>query len=192
VRDDGPVEVRSYAASDLPADLRARVVALQNEAWPSESGTSHDPALRPVSMVLIDGGDVVAALDVLSKDLRHGGRRYRASGLSAVVTRPDVRRRGHGGRLVTAAKSAIAASGADVGLFTCDRPLREFYESAGWEFLPGTVVVGGTRSAPFPSDQDGFDKVTMAAFFSAVALRYRADFENCRIELYPGDIDKLW
>ncbi|MCZ0971746.1 hypothetical protein O1L55_10350 [Streptomyces albulus] len=53
-----------------------------------------------------------------------------------------------------------------MGLFTCDRPLRAFYESAGWHHLPGTVLVGGTPQAPFPSDRPGFDKVTMADFFS--------------------------
>ena len=71
------------------------------------------------------------------------------------------------GGLVVAAREAIAASGADVGIFTCDRPLAPFYESAGWTVLPGTVLVGGTAEEPFPSDQ--WDKVTLARFFSARA-----------------------
>lgn len=168
------------------------MLALHDEEWPSEGGSGHDPALRPMSMLLIDGDVVLASLDILSKELDHAGRRYRASGLSAVVTRRDVRGRGHGHRLVTAATATMTGSDIDLGLFTCDRALRPFYESAGWELLAGTVVVGGTASAPFPSDQPGFDKVTMARFFSAVAREHRADFEDCRIELYPGDIDRLW
>jgi hypothetical protein len=65
-----------------------------------------------------------------------------------------------------------------------------FYEGAGWEYLPGTVLVGGTSHDPFPSDR--FDKVTMASFFSAKANHARERFVEARVELFPGDIDKLW
>lgn len=188
------MQVLSFPEAETPAALRAQVIALLDDEWPSEGETSgHDPALRPLSMLLVDdGGDVLASLDILSKDLEHAGHRYRASGLSAVVTRRDARGRGHGSRLVAAATATIASSGVDLGLFTCDRPLRDFYAAAGWELLPGTVLVGGTPVAPFPSDQPGFDKVTMAEFFSPAAQRRRTDFEHARIELYPGDIDRLW
>ena len=57
---------------------------------------------------------------------------------------------------------------------------------------PGAVLIGGTRGCPFPSDQPGFDKVTMAAFFSVEAQRHRSSFQHSRIELFPGGIDKLW
>lgn len=84
----------------------------------------------------------------------------------------------------------IAASGADLGIFTCDRPLRGFYEGAGWQVLPGSVLIGGTPEAPLPSDL--FDKVTLAAFFTDHPRRHAKDFDCSRIELYPGDIDRLW
>jgi aminoglycoside 2'-N-acetyltransferase I len=186
------VEVVCFPEADTPAELRGQVLALQAEAWPGDGSTGHDPQLHPVSMLLVDEGDVVAALDILSKELDHAGERYLAAGLSTVVTRRDARRHGHGRHLVETARDAIARDGFDLGLFTCDRELRGFYESAGWELLPDTVVVGGTPSAPFPSDQAGFDKVTMAAFFSTAAHEHRATFDRARIELYPGDIDKLW
>jgi hypothetical protein len=46
------------AEADVPAALRARVWALQQQAWPGDEpdpGLSHDPALRPWSMLLLDG-----------------------------------------------------------------------------------------------------------------------------------------
>ncbi|MEU5189387.1 GNAT family N-acetyltransferase [Streptomyces klenkii] len=179
--------------AETPPELRAAAEALREQAWPG--GGPHDPALRPVAMLLVapDGG-VRAALDILSKEIVHGGRTYRASGLSAVVTDTAHRGKGYGRRLVAAAREVIAASGTDVGLFTCDRPLQPFYESAGWRLLPGTALIGGTPRNPFPSDQPGFDKVTMGAFFTA---RARADadagaFEQSRIGLYPGETDRLW
>ncbi len=185
----------------VPRVLRVQVLALQDLAWPPADGErhepkeaqGHDPALRPLSMLLVDdAGTVVSALDILTKDLLHAGRRFTAAGLSTVVTRPSVRGRGHGGRLVTAARTTMRARGADVGLFTCDRPLQRFYERAGWEVLPGTVLVGGTPASPFPSDRPGIEKVTLGAFFTAVARHARPSFAHARIPLHPGTIDKLW
>ena len=93
---------------------------------------------------------------------------------------------------VAAARQMMILRGLDLGLFTCDRTLQAFYESAGWHLLPGTVLIGGTPIAPFPSDQPGLDKVTMGDFFSPAARREQASFYHARIELYPGEIDKLW
>ena len=189
----------SFPEAATPPGLRGQVLALQHQAWPpadaaagSSSTLTHDPALRPRSMLLVEGGRVLAALDILSKEIVHAGRRYRAGGLSTVVTRREARGRGHGRHLVAAARQAMAAKHLDLGLFTCDRPLQGFYEGAGWQLLPGAVLIGGTRSCPFPSDQPGFDKVTMAAFFSAEAQRHQSSFQHSRVELYAGEIYKLW
>jgi hypothetical protein len=54
------------------------------------------------------------------------------------------------------------------------------------------VLIGGTAQAPFPSDRPGFDKVTMADFFSPAGRQARPAFPHSRIELHPGEIDKLW
>lgn len=200
VRDDQRVQILSFPEAATPGDLRVQVRQIQEQTWPSSpvqdaavgTGPVHDPALRPLSMLLVDEGSVLCALDILFKDIVHAGRRLHAGGLSTVVTRRNVRGPGHGRRLVTAARTEMSARGLDLGLFTCDRPLRAFYERAGWRVLPGTVLVGGTRQDPFPSDQSGFDKVTMSDFFSAGARQVRASFHHSRIGLYPGEIDKLW
>ncbi len=141
-------------------------------------------------MLLIDGEHVLAALDILSKEIVHRGERYAASGLSTVVTDESVRRKGYGRHLVEAAHERIAKSGADLGIFTCDTSLEAFYERAGWQVLPGTVLIGGTPDSPVPSDQ--FEKVTMGSFFTRRAKRHRREFVGSRIDLYPGEIDKLW
>ncbi|MGW2157770.1 GNAT family N-acetyltransferase [Nonomuraea sp. NPDC001699] len=191
--------IRSFPEPDIPLELLAQLRDLQREAWPGHSfpapdggGPSHDPALAPRSMILLDGDTVVAALDILSKPLTHAGHRFRAAGLSTVVTRKAARGRGHGRHLVTAAHEAIADAGFDLALFTCDRPLQGFYESAGWSAIPGAVLVGGTPQAPFPSDQPGFDKVTMGDFLSSEGRARRLSFHHARIDLHPGEIDRLW
>jgi aminoglycoside 2'-N-acetyltransferase I len=188
------VRVLSFPQHEVPAALRAQVVALRDQAWPrgpGESSTGHDPALRPVTMLLVDdAGIVVACLAVLSKELGHDGRRFAAGGLSAVVTDRSHRNRGHGRRLVSAARDQLAAGGADLGIFSCDRALAGFYRRAGWRVLPGTVLVGGTPENPFPSDQ--FDKVVLAELFTDHARSHADAFEHARIGLYPGEIDRLW
>ena len=192
---DAEPAILVHPQDELTGALLEQIRALDEQAWPGFRETTdpaprHDPELRPVSMALVAAGRVLAALDILSKEIEHAGERYAASGLSTVVTDEAVRGRGHGRRLVSAAREAIEASGADLGIFTCDRPLGPFYESAGWTIVPGAVLVGGTPEAPFPSDQ--WDKVTLAAFFSAKARRGAPSFANSRIGLYPGAIDKLW
>ncbi|MFE5586087.1 GNAT family N-acetyltransferase [Kitasatospora sp. NPDC056531] len=193
------MQILSFPEVATPADLRVQVREIQEQAWPSErvsdvpaGATTHDPALRPLSMLLADEGTVLAALDILFKGIVHAGRRFSAGGLSAVVTSKQARGRGYGRQLVTAARETMAAQGLDLGLFTCDRPLQAFYESAGWRVLPGAVLIGGTPQDPFPSDQPGFDKVTMADFFSTTGRQAQASFRHSRIRLYPGEIDKLW
>ncbi|MFI6767928.1 GNAT family N-acetyltransferase [Streptomyces sp. NPDC050355] len=212
------VQLLTFPEAATPPELRRQIHALHDEAWPpaddpaeprtdaSTTATAdddqphHDPALHPVAMLLVDNGTVLAALDILSKPIVHAGHHYRAGGLSAVVTRRAARGQGHGRHLVAAAHKAMTGSDLgldldldlDLGIFTCDRPLQHFYESAGWHALPGTVLLGGTPQAPFPSDQPGFDKVTMADFFSPAARRDRTAFHHTRLALYPGDIDRLW
>lgn len=186
--------VLSFAQHAVPPALQAQVVALHDQAWPRGAGaaaTGHDPALQPVMMLLVDDRELVlASLAILSKELFHHGRCYAASGLSAVVTDRSHRNRGYGHRLVTAARERIAASGADLGIFSCDRALATFYRRAGWHILPGTVLIGGTAEHPFPSDR--FDKVVLAGLFTDHAREHAASFAHARIELYPGEIDKLW
>ncbi|MGH3495719.1 MAG: GNAT family N-acetyltransferase [Sciscionella sp.] len=187
------MHVESYPDALVADDLREQALALQDQAWPPDPDdvpTGHDPALNPVAVLLIEDGRVVACLDILSKQFNHAGQNYQASGISAMVTDTALRRQGYGHRLVVEARALIERGGADLGIFTCDRPLAGFYERAGWSVLPGTVLIGGTPDEPFPSDR--FDKVTLATFFTERAHHNADHFKGARIALYPGDIDKLW
>ncbi|MFG2875981.1 GNAT family N-acetyltransferase [Streptomyces sp. NPDC048337] len=167
--------VLGFAEAEVPEGLARQVARLEDAAWPGAS-PGHDPALAPRALLLVDGADRVAAsLALLYKEIPLAGRTYRAAGLSAVVTRPESRGQGLGGRLVAAARAALAADPAvDLALFSCDRPLAPFYEAAGFEQLPGTVLVGGTPEQPLATDGPGFDKAVMGAFFTDAPDRDRA------------------
>ncbi|MGW6686681.1 GNAT family N-acetyltransferase [Streptomyces sp. NPDC054961] len=202
--------LRTEIHEALPAGLAAQVAALEEEAWPG-AAAGHDPALAPKTVVLLDGsGNVTASLALLYKPVRcEDGRTYRAAGLSGVVTRAGLRGRGHGARLVAAARAALAADPAvDLALFSCDRALAPFYEAAGFEVLPGTVLVGGTPADPLATDAPGFDKLVLAAFFTTDGGDggsggdggngegrtdgVRAAFTGVRVPLHPGTVDRLW
>ncbi|MFJ6049398.1 GNAT family N-acetyltransferase [Streptomyces sp. NPDC092307] len=187
------MRVVAFAEADVPEASARQVAALEAMAWPG-STPGHDPALRPRTMLLVDGsGTVAAALSLLYKPIPLAGRTYRAAGLSSVVALPELRGRGLGGRLVAAARAELAADPAvDLALFSCDRPLAAFYEAAGFEVLPGTVLVGGTPEDPLATDEEGFDKVVQAAFFTDDPGRDRAAFTGVRVPLHPGNTDRLW
>ncbi|MEU9256085.1 GNAT family N-acetyltransferase [Streptomyces sp. NPDC048270] len=189
----GALRVAGFAEAAVPPALARQVAALEAAAWPGSS-PGHDPALAPRALLLTAGdGTVAAALTLLYKEIEVAGRTYRAAGLSGVVTRPELRGRGLGGRLVAAARAELAADPAvDLALFSCDRPLSAFYRAAGFPPLPGTVLVGGTPGEPLATDGPGFDKVVPAAFFTAEPDRDRAAFTGIRVPLYPGSTDRLW
>ncbi|MET9607128.1 GNAT family N-acetyltransferase [Streptomyces sp. NPDC006512] len=183
----------SYAQAELPEALADRIAALEATAWPG-AAPGHDPALDPRALLLVDAaGTVGASLALLYKEVPVAGRTCRAAGLSSVVTRPELRGRGLGGRLVDAARMALAADPAvDLALFSCDRPLAPFYEGAGFGCLPGTVLVGGTPAEPLATDAPGFDKAVLAAFFTPDPEADRAALTGVRVPLHPGDVDRLW
>ena len=151
------MEILRFPEAEVPKKLRDQVVALQDQAWPPDdaaaegAGPIHDPALLPISLLLLDGDRVVSTLDILSKELVHAGARLRASGVSTMVTDEAERGKGLGSILAAAAKDEMGAGGADLGVFTCDTPLRGFYARAGFAVLPGSVLVGGTPEDPFPA-----------------------------------------
>ncbi|MFI5826082.1 GNAT family N-acetyltransferase [Streptomyces sp. NPDC051578] len=177
------------------AGQRARAGGGQRARAGGGAGPVADEAAKQPAGVVAGqrAGVVGACLTLLRKEIRLAGATYRAAGLSAVVTRPELRGRGLGGRLVTAARELLAADPeVDVALFSCDRELTPFYEAAGFERLPGTVLLGGTRADPLPSDRPGFDKSVLAAFFTPDPAATRAVFTAARIPLYPGPVDRLW
>jgi predicted GNAT family N-acyltransferase len=191
------VRVLEFPDGSLPDVLRVQVDQLRDAAWPGEPATQppperlHDPALAATILLLVDADRVVAALSILRKRLWHRGQSFAAGGLSAVTTDHDLRRRGYGHKLVTAAHDRMVTE-LDLGLFTCDHQLQSFYERTGWSRLPGVVLVGGVPSAPFRSDQPAFAKVTMGDFFSERGRACRHLFVDCDVELYPGETDRLW
>ena len=63
------MEIVSFPETATPRGLRAQVLTLQRQEWPG-AAPGHDPALKPLSMLLVDKGVVLAALDFFSAAAR--------------------------------------------------------------------------------------------------------------------------
>lgn len=185
-----------YPQGELSLPLKAQVIALLDTERPSAltiaerlSQPLHDPNRHPLDLLLMEGDIVVSYLAIPSTIISLAGYTYKASGLSGVITHPLNRHRGYGRQLVTAARDLIAASDADIGVFTSDPPLVSFYVGCGWTLMGDTSIVGGTRERPFPADELG--KRTLMGFFSAQAKQHRRDFVGASLHLGLREGD-LW
>jgi GNAT superfamily N-acetyltransferase len=177
------VELVSYAGEELPAALKCQVLWFQRiastEGFVGENRLRdwiHHPGQHPTHFVLVDDGVLISYTGVLWKDLEHAGEVYKTYGLSGVLTYPAFRRQGYGSRVVSAATAHIRESDADVGLFTCAQRLKSFYAASGWIPMEGVVLLGGPRSAPYPSED-----LTMMGFFSEKGKRGRSAFASMPI-----------
>lgn len=189
------MELLVFPQDEVPPPLKTQVLMILEHPWPSGRTVEerltkplHDPRSSPVCMLLVEEREVLSYLAVSTRAIEHAAVRYLASGLGSVATHPDHLRRGHGARLVSAAKARIEASDADFGIFTCDPPLVPFYTGQGWTWMPSTVVIGGTRAQPFRAD--GLGKHTLMTFCSDQARAHQGDFENADVylDLREGDL----
>lgn len=183
-------ELVKFADDQLPADLRSQILSLHRAQWPDGyvgELQGRDWIQRswfhPSHFALVEDGVVISYTGVVWKHLTHADEMYKTYGLSGVVTHPAFRRQGHGRRIVDAATDAIRRTDADIGLFTCAPEHQEFYAASGWLPMAGTVLFGGPRSAPYPSDER-----TMMGFFSEKGKRGRTAFASVPISFD----DDLW
>lgn len=175
--------------ADASESLRREIGHLQELAYgPTDSGEEtssqllHDLALDPQSFVLRQDGRMLSYAGVVTTTIRHDGVEYRASGLSCVATDPDYARQGNASRVVSAATDDIAASGVDLGVFTCAPALVRLYATAGnWEPTPGVVLIGSRDPVALTSTSLGV--VVLMRLFSKRAIANAAALREGTIDL---------
>ena len=178
--------VMSYdSAAAIPLPLEAQIRGLLHAEWP---GTDEDtvssliaPELHPVHFVLAEGNQVVSYTRTIWATVFHRGQGLKLYGLGDVVTRPEQRQIGYGGRLVEEATSHIRRDEeADAAVLLTEPTLEQFYRRYGWEQVAGLRVATGdsqgTAVAPF----------AMMLFISPRARAARDLFADDPLVL-PGD-----
>lgn len=183
-------ELLTCAGEALPPDLKCQVLSFQRIQWPGGfAGVNrlrdwiHHAEQHPTHFVLVENGVLISYAGVLWKYLEHAGEVHKTYGLSGVLTYPAFGRQGYGSRVVTAATAHIRESDADVGLFTCDAHLKDFYSAIGWIPMARAVLLGGPRSAPHLNEE-----LVMMGFFSKKGKRGRSAFASMPIYFD----DDLW
>ena len=154
-----PRVVRYDSASAMPLPVEAQIRGLLHAEWPGPDEDAVSPLiapeLHPVHFVLADGNQVVSYTRTIWATVAHRGQRLKLYGLGDVVTRPEQRQMGYGGRLVEEATAHIRGDEeADAAVLLTEPALEQFYRRYGWEHVAGLRVATGdshqaTAMAPF-------------------------------------------
>ncbi len=185
-----------FLQEDCPTPLREQILVLLQREWPQVFEEVNgpipwpeNPDTQPTSFVLVKDDIVICHVALQWKYIQHAQQTYKVFGLSEVMTHPAYRHQGFGLQLVREASAFIENNEPDIGIFTCQPSLVAFYTQAGWEHMPNTNLIGGTRNKPFRSDSLGLS--TMIRFFSEKAQQNRLAFENTDVYLELGE-NMLW
>jgi GNAT superfamily N-acetyltransferase len=181
-------ELAVYNGTDcVPPEIARQIRALLSTTWPDgddepASGPFVDPALHPVSFVITNGERVLSYGRIIWAWVSRDGRILKIYGLGDVVTVPEWRRSGYGGRVVEAATAHIRSDlDADLAVLLTESGLEAWYGRRGWSHVPGMRVVtdeydGEHRANPF----------AMVLLLSAAMRSARAELSKCTLVL-PGD-----
>lgn len=187
------ITVQVYADAELPPAFEAQALVLVRAEWPAAFAGArrfarhirdgHDPPHRVAAhIVATDGFVVVGYATLIDTRVTIAGEphpyHYLTAGLSSVLTVPEFRRQGWGGRVVAAATRTIDAGAADIAILFCPPELHPFYARSGWEAVAGGTTLVGDRARPVAHEQP-----RMMRFHSE---RGRADRERLSGPLYVG------
>ena len=181
------VEQIAYRAAGV--QLRREIAELQDRAYgpsdiepDSDPVPLHDPSLEAESFLLRVDGRLVSYAGVVTTTIEACSERFRASGLSSVATDPEFGRRGYASLVVAAAMRHIAASGVDLGVFTCAPRLAPLYTAAGdWQVEPNVVLIGSRDPDALTSTRLGV--VVLMRLFSTHALTHEHLLRGATIDL---------
>jgi len=186
------MELIQYTQETRRSEIPSKIIELENTAWPNDENNQEFPSSPDTyvsSFVLLENNLAICHVGIRNCILHHRGVEYLAYGLSEVVTHPDYQNNGFASQLIKNALQYIISLQADISIFTCAKERTAFYARGGWEIMPTTCFVGGTRQNPFRSD--ALNLVTMAKFISPKCKQHRADFENTDIVFELGE-NQLW
>jgi aminoglycoside 2'-N-acetyltransferase I len=169
-----------FPQKEIPPYLKIQILSFLRIMWPK--GFVGKFRLRDwisaedvhgFSILLVENNILISHTEVVWKYLDHAGKTYKAYGLSGVFTYPDFQRQGYGKRLVRKGTEYIDQSDADIGMFHCDKKLKDFYKDFGWIPMETAVTYIGDKNHPVISDE-----LLMMRFLSAHGKQGRPDFEN--------------
>jgi aminoglycoside 2'-N-acetyltransferase I len=171
----------------IPLGLEVQIRSLLSAEWPGADDEDLTqpltaPEFHPRYFVVADGEQVLSYARTIWTMVWHRGQHFKLYGVGDVITAPEVRYQGYGGRIVAAATTDIQADReADLALLRTEPRLETFYRRSGWAYAPGLQIV--TREEDELEDEPLF---AMMLFLSAQAQAARKFFPLDPLVL-PGD-----
>ena len=185
--DTAMIQELIYPSNELPPHLKCQILSFLRMMWPGGfEGKNRlrdwisSPEDHSISIMLVENDILISHTEVVWKYLDHAGGTYKAYGLSGVLTYPAFRKQGYGKRIVEKGTAYIEASDADIGIFHCDKSLKEFYVSCGWIPMETAVTFIGVKDSPMISSE-----LMMMRFLSQHGRKGRPAFES--VPLYFGE-----
>lgn len=180
-------EFRRYDGTDeFPSEMERQIRSLLQAEWPTPEGETDGPLVaprwHPTYFILTEGGMVWSYARTVWARVTHLGRGLKLYGLGDVVTSPELRGSGYGGRVVREAAAYIRSDReADAALLLTGPGLEPFYQRCGWEAVPELEV----RTDDYDEHHRG-GSLPMMLFLSASAGSMRPGFHVSPLVL-PGD-----
>jgi aminoglycoside 2'-N-acetyltransferase I len=152
---DRTVRMEMATSDRLPAGVRRDLRALLDAAWAAKLGEFNDQDWQNAlgfHVLLLDGDEVVSHASVVERALESGGRVVRTGYVEAVVTRPELQRRGYATRVMAAVHDHIDA-GFELGAL--DAAVPEWYARLGWLRWEGPTAVRTVQGVIRTPEEDG-------------------------------------
>jgi predicted acetyltransferase len=163
---------------DLPPHLACQIHSFIRITWfdifqYDLSGSVTPEAWHPAHVVLAEQHVVLSYAGVVWQHVQHGGETYKTYGLSGVFTYPAFRKKGCGRRVVDSATARIRQQDGDFALLFTDPELEGFYAASGWEHMPSTTILTGSKQQP-----EVYTPFNMMLFLSEKGRQLRAHLER--------------
>ncbi len=118
-------------------------------------------ALGGMHALVLDGEEVVGHAAVVQRRLVHAGRALRCGYVEAVAVRADVRRRGHGGTLMTAVGELLHGA-YELGALGATDDGARLYERFDWQRWRGPLAaLTPAGVVPTPDDEGALLVLTL-------------------------------
>jgi GNAT superfamily N-acetyltransferase len=175
------------SSAELPRALAGQIRSALLAEWPGSEaddtgGLLLGPEWHPTYFVLADEDGLRSYARTVWARVVHQAQHFKLYGLGDVLTVPQHRCQGYGGRIVQEATAHIRSDPtADAAVLLTQPKLAALYRRSGWEEVPGLQVMSGgcdghVTNAILP----------MMMFLSAAAQSARARFAGDTLVL-PGD-----
>lgn len=181
--------LQTFTADTLPSHIEWQLRDFARIVWGDEvsqdiSEVLHPPRWNPRYFVLAKGDLVMSSATVLWKPITINDVPYIMYGLGLVLTYPEFRKQGHGGRVVAEASDYIRQQAtADMALLQTSPDLKQFYGACGWQHTPKIRALSGDPKNP--TDGDSWLMMMFLSDKAQTARRY--------IEEHPFYLDEhIW